>query len=85
MCDMRVPLTNFCRGKIFVDPIVNISLEYYLILRRNTYYPIYSLISRSLLLGIRPVFCLRLMRATYPEGQCFHMNHHRISVIQSSR
>jgi len=47
MCDMRVPLTNFYRGKFFVDPIGGISLEYYLILRRNTYYPIYSLISRS--------------------------------------
>jgi len=47
MCDMRVPLTNLCRETYFVDSIGSILLEYYLILRRNTYYPIYSLISRS--------------------------------------
>jgi len=85
MCDMRVPLTNFYQGKFFVDPIGSISLEYYLILLRNTYHPIDSHISRSFFHGIWPVFCLRLIRATYPEGQTFRMSHHRISVIQSNR
>jgi len=36
-------------------------------------YRIYSLISRILLSEIWPVFCLRLIRATYPEGQSFRM------------
>jgi len=31
----------------------------------------YSLISRTFLLGIWPVFCLRLIRATHPGGQSF--------------
>jgi len=48
-------------------------------------YRIYSLISRTFLPGIWPVFCLRLIRATYPEGQSFCMSYHRISVIQSNR
>ena len=38
-------------------------------------YRIYSLISRSFLPGIWPVFCLRLIRATYPEGQSFRMSY----------
>jgi len=85
MCDMRVPLTNMCRRELFVDPIGSILLEYYLILQRNTYYPIHSLINRSFLNGIWPVFCLWLIRATYPDGQSFCMSHHRISVIQLNR
>jgi len=48
-------------------------------------YRIYSLISRTFLPGIWAVFCLRLIRATYPEGQSFRMSYHRISVIQSNR
>jgi len=31
------------------------------------------------------VFCVGLIRATYPEGQSFRMSYHRISVIQSNR
>ena len=34
-------------------------------------YRIYSRISRTFLPGIWLVFCLRLIRATYPEGQSF--------------
>jgi len=34
-------------------------------------YRVCSLISRSFLPGIWPVFCLRLIRVTYPEGQSF--------------
>jgi len=48
-------------------------------------YRIYSLISRTFFTSNRPVFCLRLIRATYPEGQSFRMSYHRISVIQSNR
>jgi len=48
-------------------------------------YRIYSLTSRTFLPGIWPVFCLRLIHATYPEGQSFRMSYHRISVIQSNR
>jgi len=36
-------------------------------------YRIYSLISRTFLPGICPVFCLRLIRAKYPEGQSFRI------------
>jgi len=36
-------------------------------------YRIYSLISRTFLPGIWPVFCLRLIPATYPAGQSFRM------------
>jgi len=45
---------------------------------------IYSLISCTFLPGIWPVFCQRLICATYPEGQSFRMSYHRISVIQSN-
>ena len=48
-------------------------------------YRIYSLISRNFYPGILEVFCLRLIRATHPEGQSFRMSYHRISVIQSNR
>jgi len=34
-------------------------------------YRLYSIISRTFLPGIWPVFCLRLIRATFPEGQSF--------------
>jgi len=48
-------------------------------------YRVYSLIRRTFLPGTWPVFCLRLIRETYPEGQSFRMSYHRISVIQSNR
>ena len=48
-------------------------------------YRIYSLDSRTFLPGIWLVFCLRLIRATYPEEQSFRMSYHWISVIQSNR
>jgi len=35
-------------------------------------YRMYSLISRTFLPGIWPIFCLRLIRATHPEGQSFY-------------
>ena len=47
-------------------------------------YRVYSLIRRTFLPGIWPIFCLRLIRATYPEGQRFRMSYHRISAIQSN-
>jgi len=37
----------------------------------NKVYKNYLLISRTFLPGILPVFCLRLIRATYPERQSF--------------
>jgi len=39
------------------------------------------LLAAHFLPGIWAVFCLWLIRATYPEGQSFRMSHHRISVI----
>jgi len=50
-----------------------------------TSYRVYSLISRIFLPAIWPVFCLRLLRATYPERQSFRMSYHLISVIRSNR
>jgi len=42
------------------------------------------LLAALFLPGIWPVFCLRLIRAIYPEGQSFRMTYHQISVIQSN-
>jgi len=50
---------------------------------RNTVYT--RLLAALFLPGIWPVFCLRLIRATYPERQSFRMSCHLISVIQSNR
>jgi len=56
-----------------------------LVLFHHEMYRIYSLISCTFLPGMWPVFCLRLICATYPEGQSFRMSYHRISIIQSNR
>jgi len=50
------------------------------------WYTVYTRLLAALFIpGIWPVFCLWLIRATYPEGQSSRMSYHWISVIQSNR